>query len=230
MRKFLIPLLLFAVALASCRTAPTHPGSSAPSGEVGKAAAGAAHYQVDPARSDVRFLVYKAGALSAFGYNHVILAKDFKGDVYLAKDFGDSSFTLVLPVKSFVVDEPEARAHEGADFAKQPSPQAVKGTTEHMLGPEELDAEHYSEVRVESVKFTGGMAKAEATVRVTLHGTARDLKVPVTVTQDGDDLSASGEFKISQAEFGITPHSALGGAMAVADVVAIKFRIVARKG
>src|SRR5579885_2547832 len=91
----LIPALL-ALLLAACGSAPVSPsarGSIAPQGAPpARPAAGAAHYTVDAARSEVRFLVYKAGAMSAFGHDHVIQARDFKGEVYLAPQFDDSSF------------------------------------------------------------------------------------------------------------------------------------------
>lgn len=235
MRKHSIPLLaaaLLAGLLAACGTAPTRTtgASTEAKGELpSQPASGAVHYAVDPEKSDVRFLVYKAGALAAFGHDHVVQAKDFKGDVYLASDFTASSFALTLPVKSFVVDVPAARAEEGPDFAKQPSAEAVKGTTANMLGPQVLDAEKFPEVRIQSVKLKGSLDKAEATVRITLHGTARDLTVPVEIKQDGDALTASGSFDLSQTEFGMKPMSAVGGGLQVADVLKIKFKISAKK-
>jgi polyisoprenoid-binding protein YceI len=230
MHKRFIPLGA-ALLLAACQTAPVSvgAGSTAPTLPLPSPASGAVHYAVDPARSDVRFLVYKAGPLAAFGYDHVVRARGIQGDVYLAPDFAASSFSLVMAVKDFEVDAPEARAVEGPDFAKQPSPQAVAGTVEHMLGPEELDVEHYPEVRIQSVRLVGPEWGPDATIRVTLHGTVRDLTVPIAIEREGDDLVATGSFEIVQSEFGIKPHAALGGGLAVGDRVRVRFRITARK-
>ncbi|HEY1992042.1 MAG TPA: YceI family protein [Gammaproteobacteria bacterium] len=230
MRNLFVPLYVVTLALlAGCHTVPTHPGSSAPSGEVAKPAAGAAHYGVDAEHSELRFLVYKAGALSHFGHDHTVDARGFKGEVYLAAAFTDSSFALTLPVKDFQVDDPASRQAEGADFTSKPSASDVKGTTANMLGAGALDAAKYPEITIQSVKVTGGEAKAEATLRVTLHGTARDLKIPFTLSRSGDELTASGGFEFRQSEFGITPFSAAGGALQVADVIKVKFKILARK-
>jgi polyisoprenoid-binding protein YceI len=236
MRKVSIPFYVSTLAglmlLAACQTTPTRStgASTAPTGTLpGQPAAGAVHYTVDAAHSDVRFLVYKSGPLAAFGHDHVVQARDFKGDVYLASDLDASSFELVLPVKSFVVDVPAARAEEGADFAKQPSPEAVQGTTVNMLGPQVLDAEKYPEVRIQSVKLSGSAGKTEVTVRITLHGTARDLTLPVAIEQSADGVTASGSFELSQTEFGMRPLSAAGGGLQVADVLRVKFHIRARK-
>ncbi|MGE5624071.1 MAG: YceI family protein [Bacillota bacterium] len=232
MRKVFIPAGLALFCLAACQTAPvaigntTQPASGSPAASP---APDAVRYTVDAARSDVRFLVYKAGPLAAFGYNHVIRARNIAGDVYLAPDFPASSFSLTLPVKDFEVDAPEARAVEGPDFAKQPSPQSVAGTVEHMLGPEELDADRYPAVTIQSLKLTGPDWGPDASIRITLHGTPRDLTVPIVVSRNGDEFTASGGFQILQSEFGISPHAVLGGGLAVADRVRIRFKIVARK-
>ncbi|HEX4299894.1 MAG TPA: YceI family protein [Gammaproteobacteria bacterium] len=216
--------------LAGCQTAATRPGSTAASGTLNaQPATGSVHYTVDADHSAVEFLVYKAGTFAAFGHNHTVEAHGFTGDVYLAPAFKDSIFALKLPVKDFEVDRPEARAAQGADFATHPSAQDIKGTTEHMLGADCLDADKYPDVSLQSAEVTGSESKAEMTVRITLHGTARDLKVPVTITKDGDGLTASGDFELKQSEFGITPYSALGGGLQVADALKVHFKIVSRK-
>lgn len=222
--------LMGLLLLAGCQTTPTKPGSIAASGVLNtQPAIGSVHYTVDADRSEVEFLVYKAGTFAAFGHNHTVEARGFTGDVYLAPVFKDSIFSLKLPVKSFEVDRPEARAAAGADFTSKPTADDIKGTTEHMLGADCLDAESYPEVSIQSASLSGSESKAEMTLRITLHGSARDLKVPVSIVRDGDDLSASGDFELKQSEFGITPFSALGGALQVADVLKIHVMIAAKK-
>ncbi|HEY1773619.1 MAG TPA: YceI family protein [Gammaproteobacteria bacterium] len=239
MRKTSIPFYVTSglaglmLLLAGCQTASTKPGSSAPSSALNtQPASGSVHYTVDADHSEVEFLVYKAGALAAFGHDHTVEAHEFTGDVYLAPDFKGSIFSLKLPVKKFEVDRPEARAAAAADdtnFASKPSPSDIQGTTEHMLGPDCLDAEKYPDLTLQSVSVMGSESKAEMTVRITLRGTARDLKVPVTVSKDGDELTAGGDFELKQSEFGITPFSAAGGALQVADTLKVHFKIVSRK-
>ncbi|HEY4126810.1 MAG TPA: YceI family protein [Gammaproteobacteria bacterium] len=216
--------------LAGCQTTPLKPGSTAPTAALpSKPAPGSVHYTVDAAHSEVLFLVYKAGTFSAFGHNHTVEARSLTGEVYLAPDFKDSIFALKLPVKSFEVDKPETRAAEGVDFTSHPSAQDIQGTTEHMLGADCLDAEKYPDVSIQSVSVSGTEAKAEMTLRITLHGTARDLKVPVSVSRDGDDLTASDDFELRQSEFGIKPFSALGGGLQVADTLKVRVKILSHK-
>jgi hypothetical protein len=190
---------------------------------------GAAHYVIAAGRSDVRFLVYRAGALASFGHDHVIQAKEMLGDVYLAQDIQASGFSLTLPVNGFAVDDPAARSVEGPDFAKQPSQAAIDGTRKNMLGPALLDAEHHPEVKIRSVKLVGPDWGPDVTVRIELRGIARDLTVPIAVERSGDTLVVTGGFELKQSDFGLTPFSALGGGLQVADGMRVRFRLVAEK-
>ena len=188
-----------------------------------------AHYSIRASLSEVRFLVYRAGPLASFGHNHVIQATHIKGDVYLGSDLQHSGFTLTLPVKDFRVDAPAARAVEGPDFAPQPSPQAIQGTYDNMLGAGELDAAKYPDIRIRSVGFLGPEWAPDATVRIELHGVQRDLTVPIALQHCGDRLTATGSFQIKQSDFGIRPFSILGGGLQVANTVKVRFHLVAQK-
>jgi polyisoprenoid-binding protein YceI len=237
MRKISIPFYVvpamvgFGLLLAGCQSTPTKQASAAATGELRSTpASGSVHYAVDAPHSEVEFLVYKAGSLAAVvGHDHTVEARDFSGDVYLAPTFKDSMFSLKLPVKSFEVDRAEARAAAGADFASKPSAKDIQGTTEHMLGAGTLDVEKYPEVSIQSVSMSGEEAKAEMTVRITLHGAARDVKAQVSVSREGDDLTATADFELRQSEFGITPFSAAGGALQVADAFKVHLKILCHR-
>lgn len=216
--------------LAGCQSTPVRQSSAAPSGELRTIPApGSVRYEVDAPHSEIEFLVYKAGTLAAFGHNHTVEARQFSGEVYLAPSFQDSLFSLRLPVQDFEVDRAEARAAAGADFASHPTANDIKGTTEHMLGADGLDAVQYPEVTIQSVSVSGATDRPEMTVRITLHGTPRDVRLPVAVSRDGDDLTAAGDFELRQTEFGMRPYSALGGALQVADVFKVHFRILCHR-
>lgn len=221
-------LFLSALLLAACQTAAVvkPPPVLAPLPAL--VTQGTQHYSIEPALSEVRLLVYRAGPLAAFGHNHVIQATHIQGDIYLGADLQHSGFTLILPVKDFRVDAPQARALEGSDFLKQPSAQAIQGTYTNMLGAGELDAGAYPDIRIRSVGFVGPTWQPDATVRITLHGVARELTVPIALEHCGSQLIATGAFQIKQSDFGIRPFSILGGGLQVADSVKVRFRLVAQ--
>jgi hypothetical protein len=55
-----------------------------------------------------------------------------------------------------------------------------------------------------------------------------EREVPVTARVNADSVTAHGNFVILQSELGIEPFSIMGGAIAVADEVEVRFDIVAR--
>lgn len=188
-----------------------------------------AHYSVRADLSDVRFLVYRAGPLAGFGHNHVILARHIQGDIYLGPDLQHSAFLLTLPVKSFQVDNPAARAVAGPDFASSPSAQAIQGTDINMLSAGELDAAEHPDIRIRSVRFVGPEWRPDATVRIEVRGVARDITAPIALQHCGEQLIATGAFQIKQSDFGIRPFSILGGGLQVADTVKVRFHLVAQR-
>jgi polyisoprenoid-binding protein YceI len=88
-----------------------------------------------------------------------------------------------------------------------------------------LDAEHYPfvEVRARRLGDTGQL-RAD----ITLHGTTRPYTVPATIELVPQGVVARGTLTLKQTDFGITPFSVLGGAMAVQDTLEIRFDLPAR--
>jgi polyisoprenoid-binding protein YceI len=124
------------------------------------------------------------------------------------------------------VDEPELRA--GAGFTSQPSETDVEGTRANMLDKVlEADKFPYALVRVTGVRGRSGSETLE--LALTLHGTVRTLHVPAKVEADAERVAASGRFAFDQTDFGMTPYSVLGGAVAVRDRVELRFDIRARR-
>ena len=217
-------------ALAACQSKPVRPPPSAPSAPaVPKIdVSGATRYQIDSAASDVHVLVYRAGAAARMGHNHVVSSKDVRGMVYLQKEFSRSHIELSLPVEKFVVDDPKARATEGDDFAAEVPQDARESTRRNLLRTEVLDAEHYAEIKLQSVRVAGTRARPELTLRITIKDTARDVPVVANVAESGDALKINGEFAVKQTDFGITPFSVALGALQVQDQLRIRFSIVCR--
>ncbi|TVO51590.1 YceI family protein [Denitromonas halophila] len=226
-----LPHLLAALWLTACTTPAPPPPADARAAEapLAEPAPDAVRYQVASARSDVRFVVYRAGRLAALGHNHVIRAGQVNGQIALAPTLSQSSFSLRLPVTQFTVDPPDARHDEGEGFEVQPSADAIAGTRRNMLGARVLDADNYPTVRIDAVAVQGALPTVDATVRLRLREVSRDVRVPVTVVQSDHELIATADFKIRQTDFGITPMSVFGGALQVADAVTVRMRLVATR-
>jgi hypothetical protein len=231
-------LLLGACGTPKLRQAAPPPSTSsaasrgAPPGRV---------YRVDENQSELRVLVYRAGALARFGHNHVIVNRAVHGSVTLADApgaealAGGSAFSLTVPVAGFIVDDAQARREEGSDFAAEVPDDARTGTLHNMLSTAVLDADEFPVILVSGVEVAASRGVSEsgkmtAAVAFSVAGHESKIEVPFTLQIGAAHLSASGTLALRQSALGLTPYSLLLGALQVQDTITIKFKIVADLG
>ena len=226
-------VLAVLVIVAGCRstTAPPPSTNASQSQSVDSAVtatrAGTRTLQVDPERTVVTVFVRRAGPLARLGHDHVITSADEAGSVRLGNTPADSSFELTLPVDRLQVDLPAARAAAGLEFAAPVPDDARAGTRHNMLRAEVLDGQHFPAITLRSSAASGAWPQPIVRVAVTLKGVEREQEIPVVVERDADGLTARGEMRLNQTDFGITPFSVAGGAIRVADTLEIRFEIAA---
>ena len=175
-------------------------------------------FAIDPAASLIAVTVRKGGAFARFGHDHVVASHGVSGFVSLAAGRADFQFRA----DSLTVDEAPLRREAG--FEPDLDTDAIAGTRANML-KRVLEAEHYPWV-VMHAQRSGGDALS---LTITLHGVSRTMSVPALIEHEGGSVTAQGAFQIKQTDFGITPMSLLGGALAVQDTLDLRFKLVARK-
>lgn len=184
-------------------------------------------WPIDPERTVVTIIVRRAGPLARLGHDHVITSADERGSVTLGPTPADSVFELQLPVESFDVDRPDARAAAGPEFAAPVPDEARAGTRRNMLRPEVLDAAGHPLITLRSVAAQGDWSQPRVRLAIEIRGATHEIEVPVLVERDADSLVARGEARFNQSDFGITPFSVAGGAIQVADGLEVRFEIAA---
>ncbi len=213
------------IMLAACAVkAPAPPGPVPLPQETGAAwyeqaaKSGKPIYRINTAQSLITVTVRRGGALARLGHDHVIASRTISG--FVAPDAGRAHFHFRLD--QMTVDEPALRSAAGLDT--QPSADAIEGTRANMLG-RVLEAERYPVVLLYAQRAPGkpGMLR----LSVTLHGVTRSYDVATAIRQDKSTLVASGDIRLLQTDFGITPMSVLKGAMVVQDPMELRFTIVA---
>ena len=182
-------------------------------------------YRIDQAQSELRILVYRAGPLARFGHNHVVVNRSIQGAAKVAG--GRVGFSLNVPAERFMVDDPQARREEGADFAAPVPEDARSGTLQHMLSAAVLDADAFPEISVIGVAGFPGAAPMRFTVTIRVAGHESTVEVPLTLKIDARSLSAAGSLELRQSALGLTPYSLMLGALQVQDALIVKFKIVA---
>jgi hypothetical protein len=179
-------------------------------------------FRVDPAESLVVIEVRRAGSLARLGHDHVVASHEVEG--FIAPDEGRAD--LYVALARMAVDEAPLRAEAG--FATQPTESDIEGTRDNMLA-KVLEAERFP---FAVIRVSGADAKqrsATLDVAITLHGATRTLQAPAQIDADATQMSVAGRLGFDQTDFGITPYSLLGGAIAVQNRVELRFRIRARR-
>lgn len=226
-----------ALLLAGC---PAHPGR--PPGESGREAIpapSARHlgrpYDVVAGESLLTLLVYRGGPLARAGHNHVIASHEVSGTIYVPSDPLRTTFEVRVPVAGLTIDEPALRASEGADFSAAVPDSAREGTRRNMLGEALLNAQMFPQIVLRSERLEAGSAGAQpGPAPVTAHmvaevrGSPHSIAALVTYDMQPTRLTVSGELLLKQTDLGLTPFSALLGALQVEDEMRVRFRFVAR--
>lgn len=232
-------LFLSALSLAMLSGCPSPPRAPPAPQAVSPvtAAAPAPHvgtpYQIVPQSSLLTILVYRGGALASAGHNHVIASHDLTGAIYIPSAILQSSFEVHVPVATLTVDEAALRAQQPvAEFPPDVPDGAKEGTRRNMLGEALLDAQRNPEIVLRSLRLEPADDKdppgVVAYVQSSVRGQLRTFTVPVRYRLAADGaLEASAEFPLRQSELGLTPFSAMLGALQVQDEMRISFRIVA---
>jgi len=230
---------LLAVLLTGCPLQPRVPAAPPVAAAETPAPHEGVPYDIVADESLLTIRVYRGGTLASAGHNHLIASHALTGTIYVPADVMRTSFEAHIPVASFTVDEAALRAQEhSADFPPEVPDAAREGTRRNMLGEALLDSERNPQIVLRSVRLesagqpaadTGGEARAVlARVQTTVRGQVRTISVPVRYRLAAGTVIVSGEAPLRQSDVGLTPFSALLGALQVQDEMRVRFRLVAR--
>ena len=239
----LLGAALLAVLLAGCPLRPRAPAAPPVAAAETPAPHEGVPYDIVADESLLTIRVYRGGTLASAGHNHLIASHALTGTIYVPADVMRTSFEAHIPVAAFTVDEAALRAQEhSADFPPEVPDAAREGTRRNMLGEALLDSERNPQIVLRSVRLesagqpapstgskAGGEARAVlARVQTTVRGDVRTISVPVRYRLAAGTVIVSGEAPLRQSDIGLTPFSALLGALQVQDEMRVRFRLVAR--
>jgi polyisoprenoid-binding protein YceI len=180
-------------------------------------------FAVDAEQSRALIDVGKSGGFSFAGHTHEVEAPLTRGVIHLDAD--DASHDDVRLEFNAAAMRVTGKGESASDVPK---------VTATMLSETVLDAGRYPSITFESTSVTAKGPPASASLdlsvtgRLTIHGKAQTVTVPVSVTVTGDRLTAAGRFVIKQTDYGITPIS-VGGVIKVKNELNITFAVTARE-
>lgn len=188
-------------------------------------------FWVDNEASEIRFYLWRGGPMASKGHNHVMRVANMEGAVFLPEEMlGDEArIDIVFPVAGIEVDPMPLREAVGGAFASTGlTPEGAEKTREHMLDESIMNADRFPKIGLSAGKVHGELPKLVVDMALTIHGVQRRQLIPATVRVEGGTLTATGAFAIRQTDYGITPSSAMGGALYAQDPIMIEFELVGR--
>jgi polyisoprenoid-binding protein YceI len=182
-------------------------------------------YRIDSDASLLRVLAYPDGPLKRFGHHHVISHHDISGSVEVPANPLDSTIMLEFAVADFHVDDPDLRNLEGEDFEDEVPQKDIDGTRGNMLGEDLLNAEQFPAIRVRSTAIEGTLPNVNIVATVVVTGTESTVSFPASIELTDDSFVASGELELTHGDLGLSPFTAMGGALSVRDLMIFKYEI-----
>jgi polyisoprenoid-binding protein YceI len=132
---------------------------------------------------------------------------------------------LELAVADLEVDDPALRELEGEDFDGEISQKNIDGTRANMLGEKLLHAEQFPTIQIQSTAIDGSMPDVNIVTTVIVTGMENTVTFPASIELTDDSFVASGQLEITHGELGLSPFTAMGGALSVRDLLVLKYEI-----
>jgi polyisoprenoid-binding protein YceI len=178
-------------------------------------------FVIDATASRFTVQAFAAGLLSSFGHNPTMSIRDFSGEMECQPEtFDQASIRFTVRTGAMeVLDEMKRDDRRKLE-------QEMYGTV--------LEVSRFPEAEFESKsigvqKLSADLLAVHVTGDLTFHGATQSQSFDARVTRMGTMLRISGDFPLSQSEYGIKPFSAAGGTLRLKDEVKFSFELVARQ-
>jgi polyisoprenoid-binding protein YceI len=188
-------------------------------GEANKAAT--YRFVIDTRTSRFTVRAFATGMLSAMGHSPTIGIRDFSGEMtFDPEQIKASDFQLSIKSSSLSVQD---------DISDKDRREMERLMNEQVLEVSQFPLIRYEAPGISVTKMGDTLFSAKLDGRLTFHGVSRNESVTARVALTGLMFRASGEFSLSQSNYGIKPVSVAGGALKLKDELKFSFEIVARR-
>lgn len=185
-------------------------------------------YNIQKADSVLRVFVGRAGLLARLGHNHVIRTRDLEGQIVITPRNIESTATFLFPVESLEVDNPQERERAGSGYDSQPGASAIAGTRDNMLGNDVLNSSEFPDIRVNIATSSVAEEQWLFAIELELQGRLIDFEIPATLIVSDASVSVHADFSLTHEQLGLSPFTALGGTLRVADTLDFELAIEAQ--
>ena len=185
-------------------------------------AASTVRYELDSAQSEFTVQTFAAGFFSGFGHNPTIAIRDFAGAAQFSPDqLYDGSLRLEINAKSLEVLD---------DIKDKDKQEIERGMHNDVLETTQFPEIVFQSTSVTLTKIDEEHFKAKIIGDLTMHGITRGglWIMPKFILSD-DVMTATGNFKLKQTDYGIKLVSIAAGALKLKDELEFSFNIVGNR-
>ena len=201
--------------------ADTNTASSAASLEAAPQPLAEVRYRLNASRSTFIVHADRAGLGWFKGRSHRIAAKDFTGEASLSLDSVNPA-SLSMDIRS-------ASLVETSPIFTDKEKEIINGEINNIV----LETAKYPDITFKSSAIDGrlenGAYKVVVRGDITMHGVTRSISIPATVTLNGDEFRAQGEFSLNRKKFGVNATEAFHGFVKVRHTLKFVFDIIGEK-
>lgn len=179
-----------------------------------------ARYRVDASKSTFIVHANRTGPLWFKGHSHRIAVREFSGEASLTTN-------VINPASLQMTVKTESLEETGADFTQEQKNIINKELKEIVLLPDKFPEITFQSSLVNLRGSADGKWNVEIIGNLTLNGVTKPIKIPATVSFEGNDLRAVGEFDIDRDDFGVKATDAFHGTIRVKNNIKFVFDIIA---
>jgi len=181
-----------------------------------------ARYRIDSSKSSFVVHANRTGPLWFKGHSHRVAVRDFSGEASLTPNVINPA-SLQMTVKAESLEETDP-------VFTQPQKDIInKELKEIVLNPDKFPEITFQSTRVDLRGTKVSKWDVNIYGNLTLHGVTKPIKIPATVSFEGNNLHAVGEFDIDRDDFGVKATSAFHGTIRVKNNLKFVFDIIAEK-
>jgi polyisoprenoid-binding protein YceI len=181
-----------------------------------------ARYRIDASKSAFMVHANRTGPLWFKGHSHRIAVRDFSGEASVTAN-------VINPASLQMTVKAESLEETGADFTQEQKNIINKELKEIVLHPDKFPEITFQSTRVDLDGAKGGKWDVNIYGDLTLHGVTKPIKIPASVSFEGNNLHAVGEFDIDRDDFGVKATSAFHGTIRVKNNIKFVFDIIAER-
>ncbi len=184
-------------------------------------------YDLDATKTELVAVLAPAG-LPGIGHPHVVVATQVSGSIVYDPEAPQSTtVNVTFPTAGLRADDPALRKREGmGEF----SDKQRAGVNENMREEEQLSPKLFPTISFASTSVTKGKdGQLEVKGKLSIRSVEHEITMPVTVKEDGGELTGTGNVVIRHTDFKFKPYSAALGAVKNKDEILLKVKLVGRK-